>query len=218
MYNPASFRDPDLGRMHDLIRQHPLGLLISSGSSGLLASPVPFLLDAGAGESGILRAHLARANPHWQEFIGGGDCLVVFQGEQGYVTPGWYPSKAETHRAVPTWNYATVQVRGRVMVHDDAEWLRAQLDALTAGHEGKRVQPWALGEAPEEFIASQMKAIVGLEIVISQIDGKWKMSQNRALPDRLGVIAGLTDPADPHAQPAMGEIVVQRLRESENRE
>ena len=215
MYNPASFREPDLGRMHDLIRQHPLGLLISSGPSGLLASPVPFLLDAGAGESGILRAHVARANPHWKEFIEGGDCLVVFQGEQGYVTPDWYPSKAETHRAVPTWNYATVQVRGRVTVHDDAEWLRAQLDALTAGHEGKRAQPWSLGEAPEDFIASQMKAIVGLEIVITQIEGKWKMSQNRPLPDRAGVIAGLSDPDDPHAQPAMGEIVAQRLREAE---
>ena len=214
MYNPASFREPDLGRMHDLIRQHPLGLLISSGPSGLLASPVPFLLDAGAGESGILRAHVARANPHWKEFIEGGDCLVVFQGEQGYVTPDWYPSKAETHRAVPTWNYATVQVRGRVTVHDDAEWLRAQLDALTAGHEGKRAEPWSLGEAPEDFIASQMKAIVGLEIVITQIEGKWKMSQNRPLPDRAGVIAGLTDPADPHAQPAMGEIVAQHLREA----
>ncbi len=216
MYNPASFREPDLVRMHDLIRQHPLGMLISNGPAGLLASPVPFLLDADAGESGTLRAHLARANPHWQEFHDGGDCLVVFQGEQGYVTPDWYPSKAETHRAVPTWNYAMVQVRGRVTVHEDADWLRSQLTTLTAGHEGKRAQPWSLSEAPEDFIASQMKAIVGLEIAITQIEGKWKMSQNRALPDRQGVIAGLTDPADPHSQPAMGQIVAQRLRESES--
>lgn len=215
MYNPASFREPDLVRMHDLIRQHPLGMLISNGPAGLLASPVPFLLDADAGESGTLCAHLARANPHWKEFLDGSDCLVVFQGEQGYVTPGWYPSKAETHRAVPTWNYEMVQVRGRVTVHDDAEWLQAQLDALTAGHEGKRAQPWSLNEAPEDFIASQMKAIVGLEIAITRIEGKWKMSQNRPLPDRAGVVAGLTDPADPHAQPAMGEIVAQRLREAE---
>lgn len=190
MYQPPHFRDDTHAAQHGLIRTYPLGLLVTGGAGGLIANPIPFLLDE-AGTHGALRAHLARANPQAQALAEAEDCLVVFQGPQGYVTPGWYASKQEHGRVVPTWNYATVHVWGRPRVIEDADWLRRQIADLTALREAPRAAPWAVDDAPAPFVAAQMRAIVGIEIPIARIEGKWKMSQNRPEADRAGVIAGM---------------------------
>ncbi|MCJ2096192.1 FMN-binding negative transcriptional regulator [Methylobacterium sp. J-072] len=190
MYQPPHFRDDTLVAQHGLIRAHPLGLLITRGSDGLVANPVPFLLDE-SGPYGTLRAHLARANPQWQALAEADECLVVFQGPQGYVTPDWYVSKREHGRVVPTWNYATVHAWGRPRVIEDVDWLRRQIADLTALREAPRATPWAVDDAPAPFVAAQLQAIVGIEIPITRIEGKWKMSQNRPDADRAGVIAGM---------------------------
>ncbi len=209
MYIPASFNECRIEKLHELIVICPLGLLVTHGSNGLEASPIPFLLYTGEGEHGVLRAHLARANPHWKLLTGQVECLIVFQGPQGYVTPSWYPSKSDTHKVVPTWNYATVQVRGKPQVTEDAAWLRRQLGDLTAFHEGLRPQPWSVSDAPAEYITNQMKAIIGIEIPISHIEGKWKMSQNKDKTDREGVINGMLSDADPHRNIQVADLVGQ---------
>lgn len=190
MYQPPHFREEGRAVLAALVRAHPLGLLVTAGPGGLMANPVPFLLYA-EGEHGVLRAHLARANPQWRELEAVEDCLVVFQGPEAYVTPSWYATKRETGRVVPTWNYATVQARGRPRSISDAGWLRRQVDDLTAAREGGRPEPWAVSDAPEPFVAAQLRAIVGVEIVLTEVAGKWKMSQNRAAEDRAGVARGL---------------------------
>jgi transcriptional regulator len=210
MYIPSSFRESRLEKLHDLIANYPLGLLVTHGENGLEASPIPFLLYADEGRQGVLRAHMAKANPHWKSLAGQAECLIVFQGPEGYVTPSWYPSKAETHQAVPTWNYATLQVWGSPQVTGDAAWLRRQLDDLTSVHERPRPEPWSVSDAPEEYIANQMKAIIGIEIPISRIDGKWKMSQNKDKPDRDGVIQGMRSAADPHRNIQAADLVDRR--------
>lgn len=207
MYTPASFKESDTARLHALIEARPLALLVTHGVGGLQASPLPFLLYSEEGANGVLRAHLARANPHWQALAGADECMVVFQGVQGYVTPSWYPSKAETHKVVPTWNYATVHAWGRATVTDDPAWLRRQLDDLTHVHESPRPRPWSVGDAPSDFIAAQMKAIVGIEIPIARLEGKFKMSQNRSAADRAGVVAGLRDEEDPHRNADIAALV-----------
>jgi|SRR5580658_3254950 transcriptional regulator len=194
MYQPPAFREDRIEVQHQLIRAHPLGLLITAGPAGLIANPLPFLIDPSGSEKGSLRVHLARANPQWRELEAVEECLVVFQGPQDYVTPSWYATKRETGKVVPTWNYATVHAWGRprVMNNDDA-WLRRQLEDLTRSREGRRAAPWQVDDAPAEFVAAQMRAIVGVEIPIRRIEGKWKMSQNRPLADRAGVIAGFRE-------------------------
>ncbi len=216
MYIPATFKETRLEVMHALIEASPLGLLISNGRSGLLASPLPFMIyrEEGVGKFGTLRAHLARANPHWKDLTGELECLIVFQGEQGYVTPSWYPSKAATQQAVPTWNYATVHAWGQAKVIEDAAWLRRQLDEMTHFHEQERAPKWAVDDAPSAYIETQMKAIVGIEIPVTRIEGKWKMSQNRGEADRLGVIDGMRSPGDCHRHEAMADGVERRLKES----
>ena len=207
MYVPASFRQSDTAELHALMRAHPLGLLISHGADGLQASPIPFLLYPDEGANGVLRAHLARANPHWRVLPDAGECLVVFSGIDGYITPNWYPSKAATGKAVPTWNYASVQVRGSARVIEDAAWLRRQLTDLTEQHEGRRLRPWSLDDAPVDYLATQMRAIVGLEIPIAGIEGKWKMSQNKDAADRAGVIDGLRAADDAHRDTMLADLV-----------
>jgi transcriptional regulator len=189
MYIPQAFNEERLEVQHGLIRRYPLGLLISAGASGPLASPMPFHLPADATPYGTLQGHLARANPHWQSFDGQ-DVLVVFQGPDAYVTPNWYASKDEHGKVVPTWNYTMVQVRGTVRLMDDKDWIRRQITALTNDHESPRECPWHVTDAPSDYIEAQMNAIIGLEIPIRSIEGKWKLSQNRAQPDREGVEQG----------------------------
>lgn len=209
MYIPSTFSETDPQVLIDLIDRYPLGLLITSGASGLVASPIPFkyCLD---GEKPALVAHLARANPHWKELADLDECLVVFQGAENYVTPEWYPSKKTTHKTVPTWNYEMVQVKGKPRVIENADWLKEHVGELTDSREQRRNIPWKVTDAPADFIESQLKAIVGLEIEITDIKGKWKMSQNRTPEDARGVAEGLADPNDPHSNPGVAEIVASR--------
>jgi transcriptional regulator len=195
MYQPVHFREDRLDVQHGLISTHPLGLLVTAGPGGLMANAVPFLVDA-EGPFGTLRAHVARANPQWGELAGLDECLVVFQGPQDYVTPSWYATKRETGKVVPTWNYATVHAWGRPRVVEDATWLRRQIGDLTGSMERRRVAPWAVEDAPADFVAMQVRAIVGIEIPIARIEGKWKMSQNRTPADREGVVAGYRQDGD----------------------
>lgn len=190
MYCPSMFREDRLEVLHQLIRRYPLATLITSGSGGLMANLVPFSLHGG-GAFGVLRAHLARGNTQLDALREGAEALVVFQGPESYVTPSWYPSKAAHGKVVPTWNFTMVQVRGRPQVFDDAQWLLAQVQQLTEQHEAGRGDPWKLADAPDDFIAAQLKAIIGFEIPIRAIEGKSKLSQNRLPADRQGVIDGL---------------------------
>lgn len=207
MYQPPHFREDSQAAQQALIRAYPLGLLITAGPSGLTANPIPFLLDDD-GARGILRAHLARANPQGQDLAAVAECLVVFQGPQGYVTPSWYASKRAHGRVVPTWNYATVHAWGRPRVTEDAGWLRRQIADLTALREKSRAEPWAVSDAPEPFVAAQVQALIGVEIPIARIEGKWKMSQNRPEPDRAGVIAGSRDAGEAD----LADLVAERGR------
>ena len=213
MYLPASFEEADPVRIRQWVSQHPLGLLVSHGASGLQASPLPFVWQQ-EGDAIRLVTHMARANAHWQDLAQAGECLVVFQGEQAYVSPSWYPSKAETHQVVPTWNYAMVQMRGRVQVQTDAAWLHQQVSGMTDHMEQVRPQPWAVQDAPDVYVANQLKAIVGIEIEVTQMQGKWKMSQNRNASDAQGVVNGLSNPTDPHANSQVAASVVQRMRKN----
>ncbi|MEY2825039.1 MAG: hypothetical protein RLZ64_1577 [Pseudomonadota bacterium] len=209
MYLPAKFSETDLSFLVQFIRLHPLGLLISTSEAGLQASPLPFLYRD-TGSKTCLIAHLAKANDHWQTLGKVSECLVVFQGAENYVTPSWYPSKQTTHKVVPTWNYELVQVKGIPTVIDSTEWLRAQVGQMTDSMEHERQHPWQVNDAPSDFIASQLQAIVGLEIEITAVVGKWKMSQNRSTEDAQGVVEGMANPADPHANPVVAQIVADR--------
>ncbi len=206
MYLPSAFREDSLEVQHDFIRAHPLGVLMTSGEGGLMANHIPCLLYPD-GPQGVLRLHMARANPQLAELASGGECLIVFHGPQAYVTPSWYPSKAETHKVVPTWNFVAVHVWGTPVIQDDPAWLRAQLDALTHSQEKARALPWRVEDAPADFIAAQMRAIVGIEIAISRIEGKWKVSQNRTVADRRGVAEGL---ATENGDAVMAGLVARR--------
>ena len=206
MYSPPHFREDRLDVQHALIRSHPLGTLITMGADGLTANPVPFVLDAEAAPNGALQGHLARANPQWRDYDRAIEALVVFQGVESYITPSWYATKRETGKVVPTWNYAIVQARGPMRVIEDRDWLARQIAALTALQERGRVNPWSVSDAPEPFVASQIKGIVGIEIPIARITGKWKVSQNRPEADREGVIEGLTASGDA-ASRDMAELV-----------
>ena len=197
MYEPPLHRQQDLAEIHALIRAQPFGLLISHGPSGLQATSIPFTLVDDGSAYGMLRGHLARANPQGRDLAEVGEALVVFQGADHYITPSWYATKRETGKVVPTWNYVMVQARGAPRVDESAAWLRAQVEQLTNEREAARATPWAVGDAPEAFVAQQLRAIVGVEIALTDLRGKWKASQNRNDADREGVIAGLGD--DPMA-------------------
>ncbi|CAN1512975.1 PaiB Transcriptional regulator [Rhabdaerophilaceae bacterium] len=190
MYLPQHFRVDDRKSLFDVIRAHPLAMLVTAGVGGLMANPIPFQIAGQPGEE-RLRAHLARPNPQWQELASGAEPLVIFQSVDHYVSPSWYETKRETHKVVPTWNYVVVQVRGAASVDDRPAFLRSQIDALTHELEAHRVTPWAVADAPEAFVEGQMRGIVGVEIEIREITGKFKLSQNRTVPDQKGVEEGL---------------------------
>ncbi len=191
MYQPPHFREDRLEVQHALMKAHPLGLLVTQGSGGLVANPLPFALDETASTHGTLRAHLSRANPQWRDFDPSQEVLVVFQGTETYITPSWYEAKREHGKVVPTWNYAIVQAYGRMKVMDDPAWLLGQVTAMTSAQEAARQEPWAVSDAPSDYLASQMKGIVGVEIEITRIEGKWKVSQNKPEADRRGIASGL---------------------------
>jgi len=177
--------------MHALMRARPFAALVSSSANGLYGTHLPTVLkDDGA--NGLIECHLARANPHWKDLAEGNEALMIFQGPEGYITPNWYPSKAVHGKAVPTWNYAVVHAYGRPAVVQDKDWLRRHVTELTTQQEASEAQPWAVSDAPENYVDVMLRGIVGFRFAITRLEGKWKMSQNREMPDRQGVVAGLT--------------------------
>jgi len=190
MYLPSQFEQTDIDRLHKLIHERPLATLVSLSPEGLTANHIPFELDPHVGPQGTLRGHVARANPVWRD-AAGSDVLLVFHGPQAYISPSWYPSKQHTHKAVPTWNYVVVHVHGKLQVIDDPRWMRSLLDRQTDAMESHRSTRWRVDEAPPDFLDQMMAAIVGVEVPIHSIKGKWKVSQNRTPADRSGVAYGL---------------------------
>jgi transcriptional regulator len=199
MYQPAHHREDRLEVQHALMRAFSLATLVTHGPSGLIANHVPFLIDPERSRLGTLRAHIARANPQWRGFDPATEALVVFQGSERYITPSWYETKRQTGKVVPTWNYAVVHAYGTMKVIEDEGWLRCQIADLTRFNEADRTAPWAVADAPEKFVDAMVRGIVGLEIEIARIEGKWKVSQNRPQADREGVAAGLREEADERA-------------------
>jgi transcriptional regulator len=190
MYLPDHFRVDDIPQMHALIRGRPFAALVSAGTSGLYASHLPTVLKD-EGDFGTIECHLSRANPHWKELAAGNEALMIFQGPQGYITPNWYATKAETGKVVPTWNYAVVHAYGRPAVMQEKDWLKRHVGELTAQQEKTEAQPWALSDAPDSYIDVMTRGIVGFRFAITRLEGKWKMSQNRAEQDWKSVVTGL---------------------------
>jgi transcriptional regulator len=209
MYNPAPFAEDRIDILHDLIRRHPLAALVTSGINGPEATHVPVVLHPGIGPHGVLRCHVARANAHWKSMETAGAVLAILQGPQHYITPSWYPSKQEHGKVVPTWNYLAVHVRGRAKLFEEQAVLIEHLRELTAQNEAPFDQPWSVSDAPADYIGALSKAIVGIEISIDSMEGKWKVSQNRPEADRRGVTEGLTLIHSP-ASLEMAELVRQR--------
>lgn len=204
MYVPPAFAENRQSVLFDAIHRAGLATLVTLGPEGLEATPVPLLLDAAEGERGTLYGHLSRGNPQWRRFDAGVEALVMIQGPDAYITPSWYPTKAGTGKAVPTWNYVAVHAHGPLEVFEDAERLRTVVARLSDRHEAGRADPWRVDDAPADFIAAQLKGIVGIRIPITRIEGKWKASQNRTPADRAGVAAGLAA----EGQEAMAALVV----------
>ncbi len=209
MYVPSDFREDRVPVLHEAMRAIAFGTLVSLGPDGMVASHIPLLLDEAPAPFGTLTGHLARANPQGRGAVPETEALAIFLGPQAYVTPSWYPSKAETGRVVPTWNYVAIHAYGRLRFIDDVEWKRAHVTRLTQSQEGKRAAPWAVSDAPEDYLKGMLKGIIGFELPIVRLDGKWKMSQNRKAEDRQGVIAGLGKEREASAQ-AVAAIVATR--------
>ena len=209
MYNPSSFAEHDVLVMYDFIEAHPLGALVTASPSGLFATHLPLVLDRGLGPNGTLQGHIARANPHHELAGEGAEALVLFTGPDAYVTPTMYATKAKHGKVVPTWNYVAVHAHGTLRFVREADALRRHLGRLTAQHEAPRPHPWAITDAPADYIEKQLGAIVGVEIEITRLEGKWKMSQNRSAEDVGGVIDGLGASDDPRER-EVGEIVKER--------
>lgn len=191
MYLPAQFAEPRIEELHRIVRDNPLGMLVRNVGAGMEADHLPFLLDAGPDGSGVLLAHVARANPLWREVGDAAAVLVVFRGAQGYISPNWYPGKHETHRRVPTWNYEVVHAHGTIHVRDDEKFVRGVVARLTREHEAAEPQPWKMNDAPADYLAQQLGQIVGIEIRIQRLDGKRKLNQHHRPPDREGAIDAL---------------------------
>jgi len=211
MYLPSHFKETRVEVLHRLIHDHPLGALVTFGADGLNANHVPFEVDPDPAPFGILRAHVARANPVWREFSKEVEPLVIFQGAQIYVTPSWYQTKKDTGKVVPTFNYIVVHAYGTMRVIEDSAWLREFVGGLTDRFQAPRAQPWAVTDAPEDFVTMQLRAIVGIEIQLTRLIGKWKTSQNRPAADQEGVVAGLRESDDAVAR-AMAAAVEQNTK------
>ena len=197
MYLPSAFRQDDLAELHAQLQASPLALLTSAGAAGVQASHLPLLLEPGEGEFGTLYGHFARANPHWRDLQGGAEALAVFSGPDAYISPGWYPAKAEHGKVVPTWNYIAVHARGPVELIEEPERLLQIVSRLSDQHESGRERPWAVSDAPREYIDSMLRAIVGFALPIRRLEGKWKLGQNRSAADQQGVRDGLASSLSP---------------------
>jgi len=192
MYIPEHFAESRTEELHRIIRDHPLGMLVTHGDAGLDANHVPFFMDGDAQGNAVLVAHVARANPVWRSVPeAGADVLVVFRGAQGYISPNWYPGKQETHRRVPTWNYEVVHAHGRLLVRDDAKFVRGVVARLTREHEAAQPVPWKMGDAPPDYIDELLTHIVGIEVQVKRLEGKRKLNQHHQAADLAGAISGL---------------------------
>jgi len=203
MYTPTHFAESRPEVLHDLIRRHPLGILVTHGAAGLDANHIPFELSAPPDTLGILSGHVARANPVWRELADGAEVMVVFRAADAYISPNWYPSKHEQHKQVPTWNYAVAHVHGRIRIVDDERFVRGIVGRLTKTHEAAQPVPWKMGDSSREFIDGMLQAIVGIEIAITRLEGKAKLSQNKDARDVHGAIDGLIAAGDGDIAQAM---------------
>jgi len=193
MYSPTHFQENRPEVLHELMREHPLACLVAHTAQGLQANHVPLMFEPRARSPGALQGHIARANSLWRELKDGAEVLALFQGASHYISPNWYPTKAEHGKVVPTWNYAIVHARGRIAWIHDASWLREFVSKLTDSQERQQKTPWQLTDAPPKYVDQMLGAIVGFEITITELVGKWKLSQNRSAADRAGVVAGLAE-------------------------
>jgi transcriptional regulator len=196
VYLPDHFAMEDPARIAALIAANPLATLVTRGPDGLAANHIPLLLDPDRGANGTLVGHVARNNPLWHDGWHEGESLVIFQGTDAYITPTWYASKEETHEVVPTWNYAVVHAWGPLVIHDDTQWVRGAVGRLTRAMEASRPVPWRMGQAAQPYLAEMLANIVGIELPVARLAGKWKASQNRAPADRASTIAGLREAGD----------------------
>ena len=206
MYLPSAFRQNDLTALHAQMQASPFALLASAGDTGVEVSHLPLLLEPGEGEFGTLYGHFARANGHWRGLQDGAEALAVFSGPDAYISPGWYPSKAEHGKVVPTWNYIAVHARGPVELIEEPERLLQIVSRLSERHEAGRPQPWAVSEAPAEYLDAMLRAIVGFALPIRQLEGKWKLGQNRPVADQRGVHDGLAASPEPGARALAGRM------------
>lgn len=208
MYVPSHFQETRVEVLHELIRQHPFAAFVTLGSKGLNANHIPFEIEPTPAPFGTLRGHVARSNPVWRDFSKDIEALLIFQGPQAYITFSWYLTKKETGKVVPTYNYIVVHAYGTLGVVEDRAWLRGLVGRLTNRYEARRAEPWKITDAPTDYIEKMLSAIVGIEIPVTKLVGKWKASQNRSLVDREGVIRGLSEIADADAA-MMANLVMQ---------
>ena len=208
MYTPPAFREDDLPTLHAWMQAARLASLVTAGPGGILATPLPLILEAAEGDRGVLYGHVAKANPQWRE-VAAMEALVIFMGPDAYVSPSWYASKQVDEKVVPTWNYMAVHAYGPVEFFEDPARLLAVVTTLTNRHEASRAEPWAVSDAPPAFVAAQLRGIVGVRIPITRLEGKRKMSQNRAAADQAGVASGLASSEDRADQAVAALINVQ---------
>jgi len=213
MYQPRHFVETRVAVMHDLMRAYPLAAIVTTTAAGPAADHVPLEIDPEPAPYGTLRGHVARANPMWREHAPATPVLAIFQGPQAYVSPSAYATKRETGKVVPTWNYAVVHARCTLRAIDDPAWLRGLVERLTRRHESGRSVPWQVADAPPDYVEQMLRAIVGLELVIAELAGKWKVSQNRPGRDRAGVVEDLGRRGDENAA-AMARLVQSAAGES----
>lgn len=206
MYVPSHFEETRPEVLHGLIREHSLAALVTLGPEGLNANHIPLELDPGPAPFGTLRGHVARGNPVWRDFSRDVEALAVFQGPQAYISPAWYQTKRETGKVVPTYNYIVVHAYGPMRIIEDRTWLRGLVERLTNRYEAGRAEPWKVTDAPADFVEQMLGAIVGIEIPLTRLVGKWKVSQNRPSPDRDGVVTGLREMNDRDAQAMSGLV------------
>jgi transcriptional regulator len=210
VYIPSSNAEHRPEVMFDFMEAHPLAVLVTSSSEGMVATHLPLLVDRTRGAHGTVAGHIARANPQQRQARDGDEALVIFSAHDAYITPSFYPTKVRDGKVVPTWNYVAVHAYGTLRFVSDPTALRRHLEALTSRHESSRERPWSVSDAPEDYIARQLGAIVGVEIAITRLEGKWKMSQNRSAEDIDGVIAGLEASGDPAAREVAGIVRTRR--------
>jgi transcriptional regulator len=210
MYIPKFNEETRTPVLHQLMRERPLASLVTFGRSGLFASHLPMVLDDQVAPLGLLRCHVSRANAQWKDFDPAVEALAIFSGAGHYISPNWYAEKQATGKVVPTWNYAVVHAYGYLKVIEDADWLRAHVESLTTIHEAGSARPWAVSDAPAEYTQSLIRGIVGLELKIERLEGKWKVSQNRSEADRQGVVEGL-EALDTPASQSMKQLVLDTL-------